>query len=218
MSNRIVSTALLVTVLAHASPAAAQTDRVATPWPRADASVSIGLSETNEHKPELYDNWYHTWNGTFSGGFYWTEHLKTEVEAGLTSEGRLYGVRVLPRGAYAPVEYLFSTRSVGVAQQYQFGHNARFHPYLTAGVRFQWVKYTEERAPAYLSTRTPPYSVLVEPEQTIGPVTELEALPFVGGGFKAYFNERAFFRTDLDLGLRGGVKQVTIRSGLGVDF
>jgi hypothetical protein len=107
---------------------------------------------------------------------------------------------------------------MGVAQQYQFGHNARFHPYLTAGVRFQWVKYTEKRAPAYLSTRTPPYSVLVEPEQTIGPVTELEALPFVGGGFKAYFNERAFFRTDLDLGLRGGVKQVTIRSGLGVDF
>ena len=107
---------------------------------------------------------------------------------------------------------------MALAQQYQFGHNARVHPYVTAGVRFEWVRYTEERGPVFVSIRTPPYSVLLEPERTIGPVTELEVVPFIGGGFKGYFNERAFFRTDMGIGLQGGVKHVTFSSGIGVDF
>jgi hypothetical protein len=44
------------------------------------------------------------------------------------------------------------------------------------------------------------------------------ALPFAATGFKAYFNERGFFRTDLKLQFRGGVEQVAWKVGVGVDF
>ena len=208
----------LVGLLAHVGLAVAQTDRAAPQLPRGDVSSSVGLWGTNDHRADTYDNWYPTWNGTLSVGYYWTEHLKTEVDAGLTSEGRLWGTHVGPGGTYAPVAHLFSTRSMTLSQQYQFGHNSRFHPYLAIGLAFVWIRHTEEREPAYQIIRVPPYSVLLEPARTIGPATDMEAVPFIRGGFKGYFNERAFFRTDLGVGLRGGVRHVTLGSGFGFDF
>jgi hypothetical protein len=207
----------LVGLSSQAALAVAQ-DRAAPQLPRGDVSWSVGLSATNERPANSYDDWYRVWNGTLSVGYYWTEHLKTEVDAGLTSEGRLWGTRVLPGGAYSQVAHLFSTRSVTFAQQYQFGHNSRFHPHLAIGIAFEWLRHTEDREPAYLITRVPPYSVILEPAQTVGPMTRTEAVPFVGGGFKGYFSERVFFRSDLGIGLRGGIRRVTLDSGFGVDF
>jgi outer membrane protein W len=186
--------------------------------PQGDVSWSVGVSGTDDDRANLYDDWYRTWNGTFSAGYYWTEHLKTELDAAWTSEGRLYETRVLRGGAYAPVEHLFSTRSVTLKQQYQFGHNASFHPHLAIGLAIEWVRYTEKQAAAYLTARTPPYAVFVYPARTVGPITDVRALPVIEAGFKAYFSERVFFRSDLNVGLRGGVRHVTVRSGLGLDF
>lgn len=39
-----------------------------------------------------------------------------------------------------------------------------------------------------------------------------------GAGFKAYFTERAFFRTDLKLSARDGVEQLVWKVGVGIDF
>jgi hypothetical protein len=213
-----VAVLALVGSLGHVGLAAAQTDRAAPQLPRVDASLSVGWSGTNQRLAITADNWYHTRNGALSLGYYWTEHLKTEVDASLTSEGQLWGRRFVAEGTYAYVTHRFSTRDVTLAQQYQFGHNARFHPFVGAGVAFEWVRHIEEHQPLYQILRTAPYSVLIEPARTIGPTTELQAVPFVSTGFKGYFNERGFFRSDLYVGFRGGVRYVTLRSGFGFDF
>jgi hypothetical protein len=217
-SYRTTVVLALVGILTFTGLAGAQTERSVPRLPRGDVSWSVGLWAANEDRADTYDDWYRTWNGTVAAGYYWTEHLKTEIDAGLTSEGRLWGTRISPGGVYAPVAHLFSTRNVRLAQQYQFGHNSRFHPHVGVGVAFSWVRHTEEREPGYQTFRVPPYSVIVEPARRIGPVTEMEVVPFIGGGFKGYVSERAFFRSDLTVGLRGGVRNVTFGCGFGVDF
>jgi hypothetical protein len=217
-SSRTTVVLTLVGILAFTGLVRAQTDRAAPQLPRGDVSWSVGLWGAKENQPDTYDDWYHTWNGSVAVGYYWTEHLKTEIDAGLTSEGRLWGSRVSPAGVYTSVAHLYSTHNLRLAQQYQFGHNARFHPHLSVGIAFSWVRHTEEREPGYQTLRVPPYSVMVEPARTIGPATEMEAVPFVGGGFKGYVSERAFFRSDMTIGLRGGVRTVTLGCGFGVDF
>jgi hypothetical protein len=207
----------LVGLSSHAALAVAQ-DRAAPQLPRGDVSWLVGPAGTNEDRAGPNDNWYRTWSGAFNLGYYWTEHLKTEVDASLTSEGGLWGRRFVAEGTYAYVTHRFSTRGVTLAQQYQFGHNARFHPFVGAGIAVEWLRHTEEHQPVYQILRTAPYSVLVEPARTIGPKTEVQAVPFLSSGFKGYFTERGFFRTDLYIGLRGGVKHVTVRSGFGFDF
>jgi len=217
-SSRTTVVLTFVGILACTGLAGAQTERAGPRLPRGDISWSVGLWGANEDRPDTYGDWYHTWNGTVAAGYYWTEHLKTEIDAGLTSEDRLWGTRVSAGGIYAASSHLYSTHNVRLTQQYQFGHNARFHPHLAVGVAFSWVRHTEEREPAYQTFRVPPYSVIVEPARTIGPVTKMEAVPFVGGGFKGYVSERAFFRSDMTIGLRGGVRNVTLGCGFGVDF
>jgi outer membrane protein W len=214
----MVALLALAAVLRQPGLAAAQAGQALPELPRWDISSLVGVSGTREKRANPYDDWYHTWNGALSGGYYWTENLKTEVSAALTSEGRIWGSALGPGGNYGPVTHLFSTRSMTVAQHYQFGHNARFHPFLSAGVAIEWVRHTEERQPIYVSLRTPPYSIVVQPSRTIGPTTDVQAVPVIGGGFKGYFNERVFFRSHLGIGFRRGVRHVTVRSGFGVDF
>jgi len=48
--------------------------------------------------------------------------------------------------------------------------------------------------------------------------TEVHARPFAGLGFKAYMSPRSYFRTDLKFVIDGGVEEVMMRFGIGVDF
>ena len=59
---------------------------------------------------------------------------------------------------------------------------------------------------------------LVQPARTIGESTELEIRPFAEIGAKLYLSQRGFFRSDLRLTFRGGVDEVLLRFGAGVDF
>ena len=49
-------------------------------------------------------------------------------------------------------------------------------------------------------------------------MTSTEVRPFVATGFKAYMTQRAFFRSDVRVGVRDGVDEVLLRFGFGVDF
>jgi hypothetical protein len=217
-TSHAVVVGLLIGILGQTGLAAAQGNRETLQLPRGDVSLQVGITGTNEPSVDPNDNWYGSWNGAVSVGYYWTEHLKTELDAGLTSEGQQWGRRVLAGDIYAYSTHSFSTRSMTLSQQYQFGHNARFHPFVGAGIALEWIRHTEERQPVYQILRVPPYQVLVQPARTIGPTTDVQVVPVVSGGFKGYLNERGFFRSDFQIGFRGGVRHLTVRSGFGFDF
>ena len=213
--NRLASLALL-TSLGVASAAGAQS------LPRADASGSAGWFHARQPEISSYDEWYS--QSAFLGGsagWYWTPHLKTEVEVGATSSGDLYayrelvvdGVRLLVNGRYQ-----FSTRRVAVGQIYQFRDNAWMHPFVGAGL-----DYTSDR-----SSLRDDYVVAYDPRTGTPRVIDPSALAptgtrhrlgaFAVAGAKAYFTERVFFRTDARLTFRSGVDEVVLRIGFGMDF
>jgi len=217
--SRAVLGVTLIALLACPMWAAGQ-PVTAVGLPRAEASGLVGWFSANEEQVKAHDDWYHrSWSADVSIGYYWTEHLKTEITGGMTSEGELWGVRISPLGGvYSPVVHQFSTRAVGIGQQYQFGHNAWFHPYLGGGVALEWVRQTEEREPTYQFGRSGSSPFLIEPARTIGPKTDARARPFVNSGFKAYMTERSFFRSDVRVAFEHDVKDVGLRVGFGVDF
>ncbi len=147
-----------------------------------------------------------------SFGWYWTDHLKTEIEAGVSSAAdlRVYTPAFIdgrPSTIYST--YTFSTSRFGIGQQYQFYRNVWFHPFVGAGLDLTWERAsrTDEFIRWCLSV-TKPFPT----------ETDLLVRPFATLGFKVYFTPRAFFRTDMRLAFDNGVNEALLRFGLGVDF
>lgn len=211
-----------------AIPAAAQAPsspvggaRAAGPLVRGDVFGLGGWHHVQEESAEHYDDWDNGVAGITGGvGWYWTDHLKTEVEFGATSEGRFYRSDFLVidgRSAYGYSDITVSATRFAVSQQYQFFRNAWFHPHLSAGVELAWERRFERQAPVTLFN-PPNYPVEVRPAGTVGPLTTVVTRPFVGGGFKAYMTPRTFFRSDIRVGWHEGADHVALRVGFGVDF
>ena len=200
------------------------------PVARVDVAVFTGSfgADTEDVvllQPEpFYDRWVHMAVFEASAGYYWTDHLKTEVEALWTSSGETYGsgVITLPGMASGWVHHTnrFAARQFGVGQLWQFGRNAMFHPWVGAGVDVVRIEHTLDRPAQFLYIAGPsgqPSQSIPIPAVATQSVTT-RALPFASAGFKAYFNERGFVRTDLNLHVNGGVRQAVWKVGVGVDF
>jgi hypothetical protein len=184
---------------------------------------TAGLSGVGDGQP--YDErWTHMAIFEASAGYYWTDHLKTEVEALWTTEGETYGT-----GGYVvpglPVGYIYHTsrytaRQFGIGQLWQFGRNAMFHPWIGGGVDFVHVARELDRPAQFVygppSGGRPGVPVPI-PAALVQSATH-RALPFAALGFKAYFNERGFVRSDVKLNVTDEVQQVTWKIGVGVDF
>ena len=116
--------------------------------------------------------------------------------------------------------------AVSVGQSYQFGRNALFHPFVTAGVDIERQRHEIERPAQSVAiyARSPlnPQVVQVTGQISIPALTRTETAvtvsPYAAAGFKAYFTERGFFRTDLKVSVRSGIDRVIWRAGFGVDF
>ena len=201
---------------AAAAPAAAQ------PVARGDATGAVGWFNADKSGLDSYNDWYN--RSAHVGamlGWYWTDHLKTEVEAGATSRATLYAIRpfdVEGQQIYASSQHRFSTRRITAGQHYQFFRNAWAHPHVAAGVDLTWE--TEDRAddPVVHYDQVSRTTRVLRPAQTIAPSTTLRVRPFAEVGTKLYLSRRGFFRTDLRLTLRDGVDEVLMRFGFGVDF
>jgi hypothetical protein len=182
-------------------------------WLNADKS---GLS------PDRYDDWYN--RAAFAGagaGWYWTDHLKTEVDGGISSRvtRRVVDYSSTPeRLRISEDEYQFVTRRIGVAQQYQFGRNVWFHPWLSAGVDFTWEQIDETEGPTQVIDNVGRQTRIEPGEGVLPRRTEFTARPFAALGFKTYMAPRTFFRTDMKFVFRSGVDEVLLRFGIGVDF
>jgi hypothetical protein len=213
---------LLTAVLLGApEPAWSQAVQTSHPAYRMDVSGSIGWLNADKSDLGEYTGWYN--RSVYGGGtvgWYWTHHLKTEVETGASSEAqvRVYDFERLDNNAALSreSEYDFSTRRVAIGQIYQFYRNAAFHPYVGIGLDLTWERTEQTDEPAILSQ--PPRPVEIQPARVHPPQTDLLVRPFVSLGFKAYMTPRGFFRSDLKLGVDGGVDEVQLRFGFGVDF
>ncbi len=221
---RMAAIALLLG--AGVRPAAGQ-EAVPFSLPFADTAAYVGWFGANKSELDGYDDWYkRVWHGGLSSGYYWTEHLKTEVAFSATSRGEIYEIPrpadIATGASLGPVGHEFSTKRLALGQHYQFFHNAFFHPTIGGGVALTWETTERELPPVFARDPVRPGQVPVirqiEPGRTEGPDTKLRTMAFAATGFKAYFTERAFFRSDVQVMFTDRVEDVTLRFGFGMDF
>lgn len=212
--------ALFLCLLAT-SPAHAQ-DQPTGRLPRLDAFGSLGWFNADKGELAEYNDWYNrSLFGGATAGWYWTNHLKTEVDVGATSRARIYSYETIFIGntpTSRASEFYFKTRRIALSQQYQFGDNAWFHPHLAAGVDVTAERIEQEDEPVFAFDPVTRTTRVVREELTHPERTEWHTRPFVGGGFKAYMTPRGFFRMDMRFVLKDGVDEVLLRFGFGMDF
>ena len=213
--------ATLICVLAPAL-AHAQAQPEVAPLPRNDATGSIGWFGAEYDEVGRYNRWH---GSLFTGlglGHYWTDNLKTEVEAAWLSEARAEAYEEIVIGddpTYAVSVYRFRDINVSLAQAFQFGRNAWVHPFAAGGVDVDRIQSTEDRPP-----QTRPISLSNRDIRTVlvpgvrETETRVRVRPFIKGGLKMYVSERAFFTTEMKFGLGRGVEHVLWKTGIGVDF
>lgn len=220
----VVAVFLLAPLLAAARDAFAQTPPPPSPIARWDLTATLGWfnADKGDVTRESYNEWYNSsLYGGIGAGWYWTDNHKTELEVAATSGGDIYTatpVEVGGQRTYTNSRHFFTTRKLALSQHYQAYRNAWFHPHVAAGVDLTWETSREERSPAIVYDSTQRISREVLPARTIGPQVDLMVRPFGAVGFKAYMTRRGFFRSDLRFTFKGGVDEVLLRFGFGVDF
>jgi outer membrane protein with beta-barrel domain len=194
-------------------PAAARGQSPAGPVSRADVAVSTGwFAADRSIAAACCSSWSAGLFKGVSGGFYWTDHLKTEaaVAAPGVTEGYGSSSEPLANGSfqYTSERHRYDGTKFSIAQIYQFGRNSTFHPFVVAGVDVDRERDAMER---YVSTA----STHLEDERI---ETTIRGRAFAGAGFKAYFSERAFFKGEARFagGRRGD--QMTWTAGVGIDL
>src|SRR4029079_14107727 len=101
-----------------------------------------------------YNDWLNAiFYGGDGAGWYWNDHLKTQVDIGAGTKADQYRFEELvingvPTGLSSRVSVRQS--SVAVGQQYQFFRNQWFHPHLGAGVDLARETSTEEYQPVFV--------------------------------------------------------------------
>src|SRR5687768_10613104 len=205
--------------------AAAQADAPAG-QPRADFHAVIGWQNLRQDRgDDTFDSFNNWANGIFYGGagagWYWTDHVKTQVDIGAGSLGRHYRYRPLiingvQTGATSRVAVQQS--SVAVSQHYQFFRNQWFHPRVGAGLDIARETRREEFHAVFAYDQVARVSRQVSPARIEGPSHDTIVRPFGEVGFKAYMTRRAFFTGDTRLMFRGCIDDVLFRIGFGGDF
>ena len=206
--------------LGVSAPALAQP---AAPVARADLSGTAGWLVVNQENLGPYNgnDWQSSLFVAATGGWYWSDHLKSELEFGAGTESTAYRYRQIVidgRPNTEVVESTSSRRTLTLSQQYQFFRNAWFHPHVAGGLNVTFERVTDHTNPVFGYDDESRAGRVVQPERTDGPRTDVAVTPFVATGFKAYMTQRGFFRSDLRVTLRDGVDDVVVRFGFGVDF
>jgi hypothetical protein len=191
--------------------------------PRNDAAVSIGWSGS-EYRLEEYDRWRGNLFLSTTGGRFWTDHLKTDIEAGWHSRTNSESYdEVIVDGVqtYAISNYRVRDLRLSISQSYQFGRNQWVHPYVSVGadvIHRQSVRDrpTQSRPQTVSSSGRPFISVTIPARHESE--TRMLVRPFLKSGVKMYASERVFFLTELKLGFAPDLDHALWKLGLGFDF
>jgi len=209
---RHAASVLMVLVLL---PSAARGQPAPPPLPRVDVAAATGWFVAD--RSLMGDGCCSSWSSSLfkglSGGYYWTEHLKTEVELAAPGTTEGHTVRseqvAVNRFRYISEAHRVSAHRLSLSQAYQFGHNSTFHPFVRAGVD---IDREDDEIESRISTGN-----AFEQQHSVS--TDTRARPFAGAGFKAYFNERAFFKGEARFtAAHGSLKQMAWTAGVGIDL
>lgn len=191
---------VLLTLMFTPLNAMAQSAADTTPVPRyhtLDVGVSGGMLFTNGHDFEGSRTGFFSPQSAASldAGWYWTQHLKAEVGL-MVMSSRVFVEDTTPASRNAPRKFdIVHPAGLSVGAAYQFFENEFVHPYVAAGITSTWFPTVTVRSPAPL------------------------VRPFAAGGFKSYFNERTFTRSELLFAVGPhGYSHATLRVGVGMDF
>jgi len=195
-------------------PAAARAQTATAALPRVDVAAATGwFAADRSVNQECCSSWSSSLFKGVSAGYYWTEHLKTEVEVaapGPTEGYTSFSERLTGNlFRYTSEQHRISVHRLSISQAYQFGHNSTFHPFVRAGVDVDRERDDIER---YVQT-TGAF------EEQHSAADQTRTRPFAGVGFKAYFNERAFFKGEARFTPRHGtIDQMAWTAGVGIDL
>lgn len=190
---------------------------------RGDVSAAIGwlAAGGGSNNPYGGRDWAHSLFGGASAGWHWTDNVKTEIDFGGGTQAHAYSTQQVTsagRTSYVTTQSRFARRTLGLSLQYQFFHNAWFHPHLAAGGNLTWEQRTDDISPVFYYDEVSRTSRLAENERIDGPRTTLTVRPFVAAGFKAYMTPRTFFRSDLRVAFHSRIDETLLRFGFGFDF
>jgi hypothetical protein len=195
------------------------------PLVRGDAHFVIGWQ--NLHKEQSTQQPYsNDWvNGILYGGagagWYWTDHLKTQVDFGGGTKGSQYRYSYITTNAQSTSSssrLSVQQRSVAVAQHYQFFRNQWVHPHIGAGIDIARETTRETYQPTIVFDNVTHTSTQIAPARTEEAEHRTIARPFAEAGFKGYMTRRAFFTGDTRVMFRKGLDEVLFRVGFGIDF
>ena len=219
----------MTAVLLTAGPVLAQPAAPPAPaasLPRADFHAVIGWQNLRQNRDsgpgDSFNNWTNRiFYGGAGAGWYWTEHHKTQIDAGAGSRGEHYRYRAVTVGLAQGSEIAavsVQQQSLAISQHYQFFRNQWFHPRAGVGLEIARETRTERYQPIFVYDPTTRFSREIAPARIDGPRHGYLARPFGELGFKAYMTRRAFFTTDMRLMVRSGIDEVLLRFGFGADF
>ncbi|MEO5742430.1 MAG: outer membrane beta-barrel protein [Vicinamibacterales bacterium] len=211
---------VLLAMLMCVMPAWAVEQTAQAALPDHDTTISIGWTGA-EHETRDQRRWHGSLLAGVNVGHYWTDHLKTEAEASWSSPRTHQIYENFERDGgytYALSDYRAYDIRIGVAQLYQFGRNEWVHPYVGVGADVVRRASSFERLPQsrtiFVQNRNIPVAIPAASERTTG----VFAQAILKAGVKMYVSEKAFFNTELKLGVRDDVDHVVWKFGMGVDF
>jgi Outer membrane protein beta-barrel domain len=208
-----MKTPVIIVAALTLCPIAARGQTPEPPPFRADTTAAIGwFTASHAESGNCCGDWSSSLFKGVGGGYYWTDHLKSEIEIGWPGPTRAFSYSSA-RPTTGPIsstyeEHAYRGVKISGSQLYQFGHNAMFHPFAGAGIDVDRERDAITRTIQQGNTFT---RVDLSERET-------HVRPFVATGFKAYFSERAFFRTEVKVGFSRRVDQLVWKSGIGVDL
>ena len=211
----------LAVLLCGVTPVWAAAQPQAATLPKNDTIIALGWAGA-EHKIHDQRDWHGSLLLGARVGHYWTDHLKTEVEANWDSPRRHEVYENIERqGGYtfALSNYRAHDTRIGVVQLFQFGRNEWVHPYVGAGAdvvrRVASIDRPQQSRTVFVApNRQIPVDIPAASEEK----TTVFAHAVLKAGLKMYVSERAFFNTELKFGIRRDIDHVVWKFGLGVDF
>ena len=180
-------------------------------WLHKDTS-EIGTDNASQFAT-FGDDWRGVPATGITAGGYLTPHVKTELQAAVSGEARVYRTEQFLLPGSPPVfrsrEHSVQTATLGLGVSYQFFENQWFHPFAGGGVEVQRIRDRVEVLSQSISRSVPPPTTGVS----------YTARPFIGTGFKWYISERAFVRTAVQVSFSGrGTSDVAWTAGIGGDL
>ncbi len=219
----VVALAVCLTASAASAQEPAPTLTIAPAKPaRWDAAAHLTWLGERRPQDQLFQS--NRWSGVASGGgsigYYWTAHLKTELDLSASNEDENYTFeatalpgQTLPQFVQRDHEIRFTTAAAGLTGQ--FFENAWFHPFVGAGIEVVREREHTETVPPPV----PPRASTVSPSPPGETRVRYSGRAYVATGFKAYLSDHTFIRTDLRTSWSGdGLAALGWRSGVGVDF